>query len=55
MNTKSIADRAERKEKKRAARKVADEKNPLQPRPAGVDRGSLKRKIRHMARGQRKR
>ncbi|MGC4052563.1 MAG: hypothetical protein QM757_24800 [Paludibaculum sp.] len=55
MNTKSIADKAERKEKKRAARKVADEKNPLQPRPAGVDRGSQKRKVKQLARGQRKR
>ncbi|QOY90477.1 hypothetical protein [Paludibaculum fermentans] len=55
MNTKTIADKTERKEKKRQARKAADEKNPLQPRPAGVDRGSLKRKVKVIARGQRKR
>lgn len=52
MNTKHITDRAERKAAKRKARKEAP---PLEPRPATVARGSQKRKVKHMARGQRKR
>jgi len=55
MNTKSITDRAERKTAKRVARKKAEEKSPLQPREAGVARGSMKKKVRTMAKGQRKR
>jgi hypothetical protein len=52
MNTKHIEDKAERKKVKRTARKKAA---PKQPRAAGVARGSQKKKIRHMAKGQRKR
>jgi hypothetical protein len=52
MNTKNIADKAERKEKKRAARKAAP---PETGREAGVARGSMKKKVRHQAQGQRKR
>jgi hypothetical protein len=52
MNTKNITDKAERKQKKRAARKKAA---PKPKRASGVARGSLKRKIRKMAKGQRKR
>ncbi len=53
MNTKSIADKTERKEVKRKARKAAEEKSPLQPRD--YDRGEKKKKIRVLAKGQRKR
>ena len=52
MNTKSVTDKLERKKLKRAARKKAA---PKAKRAAGVARGSLKRKIRHQAQGQRKR
>lgn len=52
MNTKTVADRAERKKVKRASRKKAA---PKAKRAAGVARGSAKRKIRHMAKGQSKR
>ena len=52
MNTKHITDRAERKKAKRAARKKAA---PKAKRPAGTARGSMKKKIRHMSKGQRKR
>jgi hypothetical protein len=52
MNTKSITDRAERKKLKRAARKKAA---PKAKRAAGVARGSLKKKVRQMSKGQRKR
>ncbi|MBX5495614.1 MAG: hypothetical protein IRZ15_13980 [Bryobacteraceae bacterium] len=52
MNTKHITDRAERKRLKREARKKAA---PKAPRPAGVARGSHKRKVQQMAKGQRKR
>lgn len=55
MNTKTVADRVERKELKRQARKKADEKNPLQPRPSDVARGSRKRKVKTVVKGQRKR
>ena len=52
MNTKNIADRKERKEAKRKARAEA----PAQPkRDAGVARGSQKKKVKIMAKGQRKR
>lgn len=53
MNTKTITEKAERKQAKRKARKAAEEKNPLQPRD--YERGSKKKKIRHLAKGQRKR
>jgi hypothetical protein len=52
MNTKTITDTAERKKVKRAARKKAAAKPK---RAAGVARGSEKRKVRHMVKGQRKR
>ena len=52
MNTKNITDQVERKKLKRAARKKAA---PKAKRPAGTARGSLKRKVRKMAKGQRKR
>jgi hypothetical protein len=52
MDTKKVTDRAERKKLKRAARKEA----PARPkRPSGVARGSMKRKLKVMAKGQRKR
>ena len=52
MNTKTVTDRTERKKLKRAARKKAA---PKAKRAAGVARGSMKKKIRHQAQGQRKR
>ena len=52
MNTKKITDRLERKKVKRAVRKKAA---PLAKRAASVARGSMKKKIRHQAQGQRKR
>jgi len=52
MNTKNITDRLERKKLKRAARKKAA---PKATRPSGVARGSRKRKVKKMAKGQRKR
>lgn len=52
MNTKNITDKQERKEKKRTARKQAPAKAK---RAAGVDRGSMKRKVKKMVKGQRKR
>ena len=52
MNTKHVEDRVERKKLKRAARKKAA---PKAKRASGVARGSLKRKLRKMAQGTRKR
>ena len=52
MNTKNVADKIERKKIKRAARKKVA---PKAKRAAGVARGSMKKKIRHQAQGQRKR
>lgn len=52
MNTKTITDRAERKKVKREQRKKAA---PKAERPAGVARGSQKRKVKIMVKGQRKR
>lgn len=52
MNTKTIADRTERKKVKREARKKAP---PKAKRAAGVARGSMKKKIRRLAQGTRKR
>lgn len=52
MNTKNLTDKLERKKIKRAARKKAA---PKAKRAAGVARGSMKKKIRHQAQGQRKR
>jgi hypothetical protein len=52
MNTKNITDKKARKEEKRKARKEAP---PVQPRAAGEARGSNKKKVRTIAKGQRKR
>lgn len=52
MNTKHVEDRAERKRLKRTARKKAA---PKAKRASGVARGSNKRKVRKLAKGQRKR
>ncbi len=52
MNTKHVEDKTERKSLKRAARKKAA---PVAKRAAGEARGSNKKKIRHMSKGQRKR
>ena len=52
MNTKHVADKAERKSLKRAARKKAA---PLAKRAADVARGSQKRKVKKMVKGQSKR
>ena len=52
MNTKNITDRVERKKVKRAARKKAA---PKAKRAAGVARGSMKKKVKIMVKGQRKR
>jgi hypothetical protein len=52
MNTKHITDRTERKQAKRAARKKAA---PQAKRDSSVARGSMKRKVKKMVKGQRKR
>ena len=52
MNTKHVTDRDERKKLKRAARKKAA---PRPKRASDVARGSQKRKVKKMAKGQRKR
>ena len=52
MNTKKVTDRTERKKLKRTARKKAA---PKAKRASGVARGSLKKKVKQMAKGQRKR
>jgi hypothetical protein len=52
MNTKSVTDRSERKELKRTARKKAA---PKAPRDSSVPRGSLKKKVAKVVKGQRKR
>ncbi len=52
MNTKNVTDKAKRKEVKRAARKKAA---PKAKRPESVARGSMKRKVKQMVKGQRKR
>ncbi|MGH9558710.1 MAG: hypothetical protein ACRD30_05670 [Bryobacteraceae bacterium] len=52
MNTKTVTDKAERKKLKRTARKAAP---PVTKRAADVARGSQKRKVKKMAKGQRKR
>jgi hypothetical protein len=52
MNTKKVSDRTERKKLKRVARKKA----PAKPkRASGVARGSAKKKVAKMVKGQRKR
>lgn len=52
MNTQHVEDRVERKRLKRAARKKAA---PKTKRASGVARGSNKRKVKKLAKGQRKR
>ena len=52
MNTKNITDKTERKKLKRAARTKAA---PKAKRASGVARGSMKKKVKRMAQGQRKR
>jgi hypothetical protein len=52
MNTKNITDPVERKKAKRKARKEAPAKAK---RASGVARGSNKRKVKIMVKGQRKR
>jgi hypothetical protein len=52
MNTKHVEDTEERKKLKRAARKKAA---PATKRPAGEARGSNKRKVKKIVKGQRKR
>ena len=52
MNTKNVTDRAERKELKRKARAKAP---AATKRAAGVARGSMKKKVKVMVKGQRKR
>jgi hypothetical protein len=52
MNTKNITDKAERKKLKRAQRKKAA---PKPKRASGVARGSMKKRVRKMVKGQRKR
>ena len=51
-NTKSITNKEERKAVKRTARKKAA---PKAKRASGVARGSMKKKVQHMTKGQRKR
>ncbi|MDX2154523.1 MAG: hypothetical protein SFV54_27525 [Bryobacteraceae bacterium] len=52
MNTKNVSDKLERKKLKRTSRKKAA---PKKPRESGVARGSNKRKVKTMTKGQRKR
>jgi hypothetical protein len=52
MNTKKVTDKIERKKLKRTARKKVA---PKAKRAAGVARGSMKKKVRRQAQGQRKR
>ena len=52
MNTTKITDKLERKKIKRTARKKAA---PKTKRPSGTARGSMKRRVKKMVKGQRKR
>ncbi len=52
MNTKHVTDRTERKKLKRTARKKAA---PKPKRATTVARGSLKKKVSIISKGQRKR
>ncbi len=52
MNTKNVTDTDERKKLKRAARKKCA---PKAKRAAGVARGSMKKKVKIISKGQRKR
>jgi len=53
MNTTTITDKLERKKLKRVARKKRKVEHPLKPREYA--RGSKKRKVKKMVRGQSKR
>ena len=52
MNTKNVTDKAERKKLKRAQRKKAA---PKPKRASGVARGSMKKRVKKLTKGQRKR
>jgi len=52
MNTKTITDKVERKKLKRTSRKKAA---PKAKRAAGVARGSMKKRVKKLTKGQRKR
>ena len=52
MNTKKVTDKIERKKLKRTARKKVA---PKAKRAAGVARGSMKKRVRRLVQGQRKR
>ena len=52
MNTKNVTDTAERKKLKRAARKKVA---PKKKRASDVARGSMKKRVKKMVKGQRKR
>jgi hypothetical protein len=52
MNTTTVTEKTERKKLKRVARKKAA---PKAKRASGVARGSLKKKVKKMVQGQRKR
>ena len=52
MNTKHVENKEERKQLRRAARRKAA---PKAARPASEARGSNKKKVRKLAKGQRKR
>jgi hypothetical protein len=52
MNTKTVTEKTERKKLKRAARKKVA---PKAKRASGVARGSIKKKVKKMVQGQRKR
>ncbi len=52
MNTKTVTEKTERKKLKRVARKKAA---PKAKRASGVARGSLKKKVKQMVKGKRKR
>jgi hypothetical protein len=52
MNTKHVEDRAERKKLKRTARKAAP---AVTARPSSEPRGSNKKKVNKISKGQRKR
>ena len=54
MNTKTVTDKVERRTLKRAARKKAEAAKPLQKRASGVARGSQKRKVKKLVKGQTK-
>jgi hypothetical protein len=51
MNTKHVEDKTERKQLKRAARKKSA---PVAPRAAGEARGSNKKKVQKLVKGQSK-